>query len=99
MMELEFSRLHHLTCRIRDLLLNSEKWEWAAWMDRSTVLIERGAPNGIERFLAAFGGIDGIDREVTAPVNRLHVSNNALNDVNRVLAKLLGRVHTTGVCV
>ncbi|MGB8422364.1 hypothetical protein [Paraburkholderia sp.] len=89
MMNSELAGLYHLMCQIRDLLLNAEEWEWAAWMDRCVALMERRDPDAIERFLAAFGGIDGIDREVVAPMKGRDVSDGALDGVNSALIAML----------
>lgn len=85
----EFARLHRMMCQIRYLLLNAEKWEWAAWMDRGVALMEQRDPEAIERFLSAFGGIDGIDHNVAVSMQMRDVTAGALDEVNSALAAIL----------
>lgn len=89
----EVSRLYQLVCRMRDLLLNEEEWEWAAWMDRSAASTEQHDTDAINRLLSAFDSIDWSYDAIADPLQEPHIVSCIPDGANGETVALLGEVH------
>lgn len=64
---------------------------WAEWMERNVELIERGDRYGIDRLVAAFGGMGSLNDLMIHPMNGHAIEDTEVSSANNRLDELRQR--------